>query len=93
MERRRVIATVLLIMILIPFIYLLIEMNHNCIEDECNICTSITECETFLKKIIKVMIYSVSIMAIECLFLRNKKGYTFMFRHNTLVSDKVRLDN
>lgn len=91
---KRILAIILLLILLTPFIYTVIEMNHNCIDDDCLICESIFECETLIRHISdNLLYYGITILLIGISLISYHIIYTYITISDTPILRKVRMND
>lgn len=94
MSRKRFLAVILAMVIILPFIYMAVEMDHDHDGNECHVCIAIAECETLIRHmgqgfLMAVMLLFMAYMAIMAVHDK----YTHIYVGETLVSQKVRMDD
>lgn len=88
-------AVCLLVLVSLSFsaFFLMAEAHHNCTHDNCLICSCLDICQQTLHQIGSGLL-PVFVMILPTIFLLFKaSGYIFEEIHETLITDKVRLDS
>lgn len=97
LKKRRIVALFLAMIIaasmLFSFIYLAEHTNHECKGAECPICETIVQCQNNLKTIgtAVVVISAIIVFVTEC--TNTKLLYRDSISYNSLITQKVRLNN
>lgn len=85
-------AVMLLVMVFAAF-YIAEETVHECSGEECPVCECIHICEGILYETHGAKLIIISAMAAFAFVCLSEKGHGSVFASDTLVSEKVRMDN
>lgn len=87
-----VMIAVLFVMLFSCF-YLSCQADHQCADTDCPVCAMIGQCINNLKQIGEAVVLSVCLSAFCVAFLLIKGAYNFDVSDNSLLSQKVRMNN
>ncbi len=88
-----IMGIMVLVVVLFSSVYLAHELNHECSGEDCPVCAVISQCENTLRQMgtgaavrAQIILSALCLYAAVCIF-------PCLFRHVTLVTKKIRLDN
>lgn len=94
MKGKQILAIILLLMILMPFIYSVAEASHECMDGDCLICENLTECETLIRHISTILMsYGNMIIFIGIVFISAFIGYKYIHITITPILWKIRIND
>lgn len=86
-------AAMILVVVLFSSFYIAYEADHNCTGKDCSVCTCIQKCENTLRQIGNGIAAGISAVIPVLRILFTAFLITFIFSQETLVSQKIRLNN
>lgn len=96
-NKRRIMAGIIGIMMLfvvmLSAFYIALESGHHCEDEDCPICICIQQCENTLHQLGGVAIIQIAIIIPVVLNLVLAIRYYARLKQDTLVSQKIRLNN
>ena len=88
-----IVCITLILGVLFSAFYIAHEYEHDCTGEDCPICQYIAECEAFVNQISTGIVFLFTAIAIVSLAIKLIEELSEVFSYDTLVSQKVRLNN
>lgn len=88
-----IVGLAMLVIVLFSDLYIIAEAHHDCTEHDCPVCSCIQQCENTLHKISDGLFINVAMSIITIVLGLEVVISIVEFTKETLVSNKVRLDN
>ena len=96
-KNRHLFATILLVALLFVMFFsswhIIQEADHDCCGESCEICADIAHCKTNLKQFVIEHTTALVIVVALCLFLQIISLINSFVSFETLITNKVRLNN